>query len=69
MYVGTTIYGTTAEAEAVARRVRALHARMRARDPFTGEEFRVDSPDLLMLGARHRGRVVRDHGPAGGGGR
>jgi uncharacterized protein (DUF2236 family) len=48
MYVGTTIYGTTAEAEAVARRVRALHARMRARDPFTGEEFRVDSPDLLM---------------------
>ncbi|WP_409073732.1 oxygenase MpaB family protein [Micromonospora chalcea] len=46
-YVGTTIYGTTAEAEAAGRRVRARHARMRATDPFTGEEFRVDEPELL----------------------
>ncbi|MEU7757772.1 MULTISPECIES: oxygenase MpaB family protein [Micromonospora] len=46
-YVGTTIYGTTAEAEAAGRRLRTRHARMRATDPFTGEEFRVDDPDLL----------------------
>ncbi|MFI5848406.1 oxygenase MpaB family protein [Micromonospora chalcea] len=46
-YVGTTIYGTTAEAEAAGRRVRARHARMRATDPFSGEEFRVDEPELL----------------------
>jgi uncharacterized protein (DUF2236 family) len=46
-YVGTTIYGTTAEAEAAGDRLRRLHARMRANDPFTGEEFRVDDPDLL----------------------
>ncbi|MFG1737509.1 oxygenase MpaB family protein [Micromonospora chalcea] len=46
-YVGTTIYGTTADAEAAGRRVRARHARMRATDPFTGEEFRVDEPELL----------------------
>ncbi|MGW0242185.1 oxygenase MpaB family protein [Micromonospora chalcea] len=46
-YVGTTIYGTTTEAQAAGRRVRARHARMRATDPFTGEEFRVDEPELL----------------------
>jgi uncharacterized protein (DUF2236 family) len=46
-YVATTIYGTTAEAEAAGRRLTALHARMRARDPETGEEFRIDAPDLL----------------------
>ncbi|ADU06487.1 oxygenase MpaB family protein [Micromonospora aurantiaca] len=46
-YVGTTIYGTTAEAEAAGRRLRTRHARMRATDPFTGEEFRVDDPELL----------------------
>ncbi|MFG1674214.1 oxygenase MpaB family protein [Micromonospora sp. NPDC049282] len=46
-YVATTIYGTTAEAEAAGRRLRTLHARMRATDLFTGAEFRVDEPDLL----------------------
>ncbi|SCL18432.1 Uncharacterized conserved protein, DUF2236 family [Micromonospora rhizosphaerae] len=46
-YVATTIYGTTAEAEAAGQRLRTLHARMRATDPFTGEEFRVDDPELL----------------------
>ncbi|MFG2053756.1 oxygenase MpaB family protein [Micromonospora sp. NPDC048930] len=46
-YVATTIYGTTAEAEAAGRRLRTRHARLRARDPFTGEEFRIDDPDLL----------------------
>lgn len=46
-YVATTIYGTTAQAEAAGRRLSALHARMRARDPVTGEQFRIDDPDLL----------------------
>lgn len=46
-YVATTIYGTTAQARAAGRRVAARHARLRARDPLTGEEFRLDTPDLL----------------------
>jgi len=46
-FVGTTIYGTTAQADAAGRRVRAIHARLRATDPRTGEEFRVDDPGLL----------------------
>ncbi|SCE76534.1 oxygenase MpaB family protein [Micromonospora mirobrigensis] len=46
-YVGTTVYGTTAEAEEAGRRLRTLHSRLRATDPFTGEEFRIDQPDLL----------------------
>jgi uncharacterized protein (DUF2236 family) len=46
-YVATTVYGTTAQAQAAGRRVAALHARMRARDPVTGEQFRVDEPELL----------------------
>jgi uncharacterized protein (DUF2236 family) len=46
-YVATTIYGTTAEAEAAGRRLRTLHARLRATDPFTGEPFRIDDPELL----------------------
>ncbi|SCL36561.1 Uncharacterized conserved protein, DUF2236 family [Micromonospora pallida] len=46
-YVATTIYGTTAEAEAAGRRLRARHARLRAVDPATGEPFRIDDPDLL----------------------
>lgn len=46
-YVATTVYGTTAEAEAAGRRLRALHARLSAVDPVTGERFRVDEPELL----------------------
>jgi uncharacterized protein (DUF2236 family) len=47
MYVGTTIYGTTAEALAAGARLRRLHARLTAVDPATGERFRIDEPDLL----------------------
>jgi uncharacterized protein (DUF2236 family) len=46
-YVGTVIFGTTAEAEAAGARVRRLHARLSGTDPRTGERFRVDDPDLL----------------------
>ncbi|GGQ41748.1 oxygenase MpaB family protein [Couchioplanes azureus] len=46
-YVETLLYGTTAEAERAASRIRRLHARMTATDPRTGEVFRIDEPDLL----------------------
>lgn len=46
-YVGTTLYGTTAEAEEAGLRLRRRHARMTAVDPDTGERFRIDEPDLL----------------------
>ncbi|MEV6298071.1 oxygenase MpaB family protein [Actinoplanes sp. NPDC051861] len=46
-YVGTVVYGTTAEVHAAASRLRRLHSRMTATDPRTGEEFRIDDPDLL----------------------
>jgi uncharacterized protein (DUF2236 family) len=47
MYVGTTIYGSTAEVERAASRLRRLHSRLTATDPRTGERFRIDEPDLL----------------------
>jgi uncharacterized protein (DUF2236 family) len=46
-YVGTTIYGSTADAEAAGARLRRRHARLSAIDPQTGERFRIDEPDLL----------------------
>jgi uncharacterized protein (DUF2236 family) len=47
LYIATVVYGTTGEAEEAGRRLRAIHARMRAVDPRTGETYRVDAPDLL----------------------
>ena len=46
-YVVTVLYGTTTEAETAARRIRRRHAAMRAVDPETGQEFRLDEPELL----------------------
>lgn len=46
-YVGTVVYGTTEKAEKAGLRVRRIHDRLRAHDPVTGEEFRVDDPHLL----------------------
>jgi len=46
-YIGAVVFGTTAQARAAGARVRALHARLRAVDPRTGELFRIDEPDLL----------------------
>ncbi|GAA2610242.1 oxygenase MpaB family protein [Dactylosporangium fulvum] len=46
-YVTTVVYGTTEQAERAGRRVRAVHSRMTATDPRTGERFRVDEPELL----------------------
>lgn len=47
-YVATVVYGTSAQARAAGRRVRAVHARMSATDPVTGKRLRVDEPDLLL---------------------
>jgi uncharacterized protein (DUF2236 family) len=46
-YVGTVVFGTTADARAAGSRVRSIHKRLRASDPVTGEEFRIDEPELL----------------------
>ncbi len=46
-YVATTVYGTTAQARAAGQRLRALHARLTAVDPRSGQPFRIDEPDLL----------------------
>jgi uncharacterized protein (DUF2236 family) len=46
-YVATTVYGTTTQAREAGRRVRGIHARLRAVDHRTGEQFRLDEPDLL----------------------
>ena len=46
-YVGTVIYGTTAEVQEAGSRLRRLHSRMTAVDPATGKRFRIDEPDLL----------------------
>src|SRR3954449_11902555 len=46
-YVGTVVYGSSAEVAAAGSRIRRLHSRMTAIDPRTGERFRIDEPDLL----------------------
>ncbi|MDT5033158.1 MAG: hypothetical protein QOC94_3329 [Actinoplanes sp.] len=46
-YVGTVVYGSTADVRAAGSRLRRLHARMSAVDPQTGARFRIDEPDLL----------------------
>ncbi|MGH3662656.1 MAG: oxygenase MpaB family protein [Micromonosporaceae bacterium] len=47
-YVGAVVYGSTAAAHRAAARVRGVHRKMRGRDPDTGEEFRLDEPELLL---------------------
>ncbi|MFH8889462.1 oxygenase MpaB family protein [Streptomyces sp. NPDC017949] len=47
-FVGTLTYGTTGAAEAAGARVRAIHRRLSATDPTTGERFPVDDPALLL---------------------
>ncbi|MBX9397378.1 DUF2236 domain-containing protein [Streptomyces sp. TRM72054] len=47
-FVGTTTYGTTEAAERAGARVRKIHRMLRATDPDTGEEYRIDDPGLLL---------------------
>jgi uncharacterized protein (DUF2236 family) len=46
-FVGTRTFGSTAEVETAAARVRRLHASLRGHDPETGETFRLDEPEHL----------------------
>ncbi|NDL59624.1 oxygenase MpaB family protein [Phytoactinopolyspora mesophila] len=46
-YVATVVFGTTHDAQRAGARVRKLHDRLRATDPATGEEYRIDEPELL----------------------
>jgi uncharacterized protein (DUF2236 family) len=47
-FVGTRTFGSRAQVEAAAARVRALHGKLRGYDPDTGSTFRIDEPDLLL---------------------
>lgn len=47
-FVGVRTFGTTADVEAAAARVRALHASLRGYDPDTGSTFRLDEPAGLL---------------------
>ena len=47
-YVGTTTFGSTAEANQLAARVRAVHARIKGIDPETGLQYGADDEDLLL---------------------
>lgn len=47
-FVETRTFGSTAEVERAAARVRGLHAKLRGFDPDTGEHYRVDEPSGLL---------------------
>ncbi|MEU9251901.1 oxygenase MpaB family protein [Streptomyces sp. NPDC048270] len=47
-FVGTLTYGTAGDAERAGARVRAIHRKLSATDPATGERFPVDEPALLL---------------------
>lgn len=46
-YVGVVSFGSTAEAEAIGTRVRAIHGKVRGMDPESGVSYRADDPTLL----------------------
>jgi uncharacterized protein (DUF2236 family) len=46
-YVGTVTYGTTAEVERAAARVRGMHRTVRGIDPGSGQPYRATDPALL----------------------
>lgn len=46
-YVTTVTFGTRAEADAAAARVRAVHERIRGVDPISGGYYAASDPDLL----------------------
>ena len=46
-FYGEVVYGSTRQARIAGARVRGIHGRLRAVDPATQEQFRIDEPDLL----------------------
>lgn len=47
-FVGITTYGTREEADTAASKVRHVHRLLSAVDRRTGEQIRLDDPDLLL---------------------
>lgn len=47
-YVSTLTFATQSQARRSAARVRGIHRKLRGIDPATGQEFRLDRPDLLL---------------------
>jgi uncharacterized protein (DUF2236 family) len=47
-YVRTVTYGTTAQAQRAAARVRTIHARLSGVEPESATPYRVDDPALLL---------------------
>jgi uncharacterized protein (DUF2236 family) len=47
-WIGLTTYGTLAEIEPAAERLRVIHSRVRGTDAETGEPYSADDPDLLL---------------------
>ena len=47
-YVATVTFGDTAQAEAAARRVRAVHRKVRGIDPVTGRPYSADDPQTAV---------------------
>jgi uncharacterized protein (DUF2236 family) len=47
-FVETRTFGSLAEVERAAARVRGLHAKLRGFDPDTGRRFRIDEPSGLL---------------------
>lgn len=47
-YVLVNTYGTTAQADEAAARVRRMHRRVRGKDPVTGMPYSADEHDLLL---------------------
>lgn len=47
-YVGVVSFGSTAEVDAIGRRVRSIHRTVRGVDAETGIAYRADDPELLL---------------------
>jgi uncharacterized protein (DUF2236 family) len=47
-YVAVTTFGSTAEAEQLAARVRGIHERLSGVEPESGQPYRVADPELLL---------------------
>jgi uncharacterized protein (DUF2236 family) len=47
-YVTATTFGDRATADAAARRVRAIHRKIRGTDPVTGRAYSADDPDTQL---------------------
>jgi uncharacterized protein (DUF2236 family) len=47
-WIGLTTYGTLAEIEPAAERLRMIHSQVRGTDAETGQPYSADDPDLLL---------------------